>query len=115
MTIRTFVYPALASALLAMVALCATVVASEARPARCFTTDEGSYRCDFRSTGSDGSFEISARGRPTYSLVIDSPDAAFGYVKLGGRNTALPGRYKRDPADRACWINDATSAKICAR
>ena len=104
-----------ASGPLAIVLLCAAVGGAEARPARCFTTDEGNYACDFRSTGSDGSFEISAGGKPTYSLVIDSPDVAFGYVKLGGRNTALPGRYKRDPADRACWVNDSTSAKICAR
>ena len=113
--LRAFWHPATAGAFLTSVVLCAATAGAEARAARCFTSDEGNYACDFHSTASDGSFEISAQGKPTYSLVIDSPDVAFGFVKLGGRNTALPGRYKRDPADRACWVNDATSARICAR
>jgi hypothetical protein len=100
---------------LASVALCAAVAVAQARPARCFTTDEGSFACDFRSTGSDGSFEISARGKPTYSLVIDTAGFAFGYVKLGGRNTALPGRYKRNADLPSCWVNETTAGKICAR
>ena len=103
-----------ASVFLAAVALCAAIAVAQGRPARCFTTDEGSFACDFRSTGPDGSFEISAPGKPTYSLVIDTPGFAFGYVKLGGRNTALPGRYRRSPNDAGCWVNDTTSAKICA-
>ena len=45
-----------------------------AKPARCFTTDDGYYNCDFRGLDRDGSFEISARGYPTYSLWIDGPD-----------------------------------------
>ena len=92
-----------------------TVSAAQARPARCFTTDEGSYPCDFQSTGADGSFEISARGKPTYHLVIDTPGTAFGYVKLGSRNTALPGQYKHDPKEPGCWLNESTSTKICAK
>jgi hypothetical protein len=39
--------------------------AGEARPARCSTSDDGAYPCDFRATGRDGSFVISARGKPT--------------------------------------------------
>jgi hypothetical protein len=97
------------------VALClALSTASEARTARCFTTDEGSFRCDFRPTGRDGSFQISAPGKPTYILTIDEKDAAFGFVSLGGRNTPLPGRYLRSKTERGCWVNDTTSAKICA-
>jgi hypothetical protein len=104
-----------ASVFCAALALCAAIAVAQARPARCFTTDEGSYACDFRSTGPDGSFEISAPGKPTYSLVIDTPELAFGYVKLGGRNTALPGRYKRSTDEPGCWVNETTAAKICAR
>ena len=112
---RVVRYPAVASVFLAAALLCAAIVSADARPARCFTTDDGNYACNFQSTGSDGSFEISARGKPTYSIEIESADVAFGFLKIGGRSTALPGRYKRDPADRACWVNDTTSAKICAR
>jgi hypothetical protein len=104
-----------ASILCIAIALCAAIIVADARSARCFATDEGSYACEFRSTGSDGSFEISARGKPTYSLTIDSPGVAFGFVNLGGRNTALPGRYKRSTSEPGCWVNDTTSAKICAQ
>jgi hypothetical protein len=100
---------------LAVSALCLVMAGgAEARPARCFTTDEGNFRCDFRATDRDGSFEISARGKPTYSLTISEKDVAFGFVNLGGRNTSLPGRYLRSRTDRACWVNDTTSARICA-
>lgn len=104
-----------ASVFCAAVALCTAIAVAQARPARCTTTDEGSYACEFRSTGTDGSFEISARGKPTYSLTVDSPGVAFGFVNLGGRNTALPGRYKRSTSEPGCWVNDTTSAKICAQ
>ena len=92
----------------------AMIGAGDARPARCFTTDEGSFPCDFRVTGSDGSFQISAPGKPTYILTISEKDIAFGFVNLGGRNTPLPGRYLRSKTERGCWVNDTTSAKICA-
>ena len=92
----------------------ALVQVAEAKPARCFATDEGEYSCDFIATDSDGSFEISAPGRPTYSLVMDAPGAAFGFVNLGGRNVSLPGRFRRSEVDRACWVNDDTRARICA-
>ena len=89
--------------------------AAEARAARCFTTDEGSFQCDFRMTDRDGSFQISAPGKPTYTLTMSEKDVAFGFVMLGTRNTALPGRYLRSKTERGCWLNDVTSAKICAQ
>lgn len=96
-------------------ALCLALCApADARPARCFTTDEGTFRCDFRATGRDGSFQISAPGKPTYILTMDEKDAAFGFINLGGRNTPLPGRYLRSKTEPGCWVNDTTSAKICA-
>jgi hypothetical protein len=102
--------------LLAVAALSiATIGTANARPARCFTTDEGSFACDFRSTDRDGSFHISAPGKPTYILTISEKDVAFGFVNLGTRNTPLPGRYLRSKAEPECWVNDTTSAKICAR
>jgi hypothetical protein len=100
---------------LTIAALCAAMTgAADARPARCFTTDEGSFQCDFRTTDRDGSFEITAPGKPTYILTISEKDIAFGFVNLGSRNTPLPGRYLRSKTERGCWVNDTTSAKICA-
>ena len=85
-----------------------------AKPARCFTTDDGHYDCQFRSTDSDGSFEVSAKGKPTFILIMESPGVAFGYADFGtGRNVSLPGQYIRQDTDRACWENTETNTKIC--
>jgi hypothetical protein len=86
---------------------------AEARPARCYTSDEGVYDCDF-AAGPQGGFTISASGKPTVILNIDAPGTAFGFARLGGRNVPLPGRYRRSAADPACWKNDATGARVCA-
>ncbi|MEQ9181716.1 MAG: hypothetical protein RIF44_23805 [Nitratireductor sp.] len=88
--------------------------AAFAKPARCFTTDDGYYECDFRGTDKAGSFVIAANGYPTYSLVIDRPGFAFGFVNFGDRNISLPGEYVRSRDDAACWNNPQTSTKICA-
>jgi hypothetical protein len=87
--------------------------AGEARAERCFTTDEGSFQCDFRTTDRDGSFQISAPGKPTYVITMSEKDVAFGFVTSGIRVLALPGRYLRSNTERGCWLNDVTSAKIC--
>ena len=84
-----------------------------AKPAQCFTTDDGHYACDFRGTDARGSFTIKARGYPTYSLEVDSPGTAFGYVNFGDRNVALPGTFERERADPACWRNSDTDVKVC--
>jgi hypothetical protein len=100
---------------LLVIALCCVWGAAQARPARCFTTDDGSFPCDFRATGSDGSFRISARGKPTYIMEMIEPGVASGFVNLGHRNIFLAGRYLRSRTDPACWENDTTPTKICAR
>jgi hypothetical protein len=87
---------------------------TEAKPARCFTSDDGSFSCEFHATARDGSFEISAPGKPTYILNMIEPGVASGFVNLGTRNIPLPGRYLRSSAEPACWVNDSTGAKICA-
>jgi hypothetical protein len=99
----------------AIVLLCCIAKGTEAKPAKCFTTDDRSYACEFRRTDADGSFEISARGKPTYILNISEPGIAFGYVNLGHRNIPLPGRYLRSTSEPGCWVNDTTQAKICVR
>jgi len=97
-----------------MAALCCVASIAQAKPARCFTTDDGEFGCQFRTTGRDGSFEISAPGKPTFILNIDEPNVASGFANFGSRNISLPGRYLRDRGDPACWVNDATAAKVCA-
>lgn len=88
---------------------------ASAKTARCFTDDDGYYSCAFKATDANGSFEISAPGKPTYILIIDSPGVAEGFADLGtGRNVALPGEYRRDQDDGACWRNTETDTKICA-
>lgn len=84
------------------------------KPARCFTTDDGYYPCDFRPTDRSGSFEIRARGYPTYNLMIDRPGFAFGFVTYDERAMRLPGEYVRSRDDGACWANPETETKICA-
>ncbi|MBP0439221.1 hypothetical protein [Tianweitania sediminis] len=87
---------------------------AEAKPARCFTTDDGTYSCAFETLDAKGSFQISAEGKPTFSLWIDSPGVASGSANFGDRDVALPGLYLRQSDDAACWRNNETETKICA-
>lgn len=98
----------------ALAALCCPGGAAEAKAARCFTSDDGSFSCQFRPMGRDGSFEISAPGKPTYVLTMAEPGVALGFVDFGSRGIALPGRYLRSRSEPGCWVNDSTKAKICA-
>lgn len=104
-----------------IITLCGLAVASlamadaaSAKPARCFTSDDGYYPCDFRGLDGQGSFSISAPMKPTYSLWVERPGFAAGFVDFGGRNISLPGMYVRQRDDTACWANPETSTKICA-
>ncbi len=103
-----------------IVSLCVAAVAglftpAQARPARCFATDEGNYPCDFRSLGGSGSFRTSARGHATIRMDVSGPGAAWGYVNFGRGEESIPGEYARDPSDGACWDNpDARKTRICA-
>ena len=87
--------------------------AALAKPAECFSTDDGYFDCDFIITDSDGSFEAHGAA-VTHSLVMDSPGRAFGYVNFGDRNISLPGVFVRETSDRACWRNVDTGARLCA-
>ncbi len=107
--------PCLLTALAFLLALGFSTASAHAKPARCTTTDEGSYPCQFQATDRDGSFRISAPGKPAYILDMIEPGVAYGFVNLGNRNVSLPGRYLRSTSDPACWVNDTTSVHICAR
>jgi hypothetical protein len=109
MTERTILF-----AMASCAALLLHAATTQAKPARCFTTDDGHYPCDFRGFGGDGSFVISAPGKPTFSLTMERRGVAYGTINIYGKATALPGRYFRSKADPACWVNDATNTKICA-
>lgn len=87
-----------------------------AKDAVCYTTDDGKYDCTFVSLDKSGSFEISAPGKPTFSVWIDQPGVATAgaVFERGGRSVPLPGTYHRNQADGACWDNDDTGTQICA-
>lgn len=101
------------AACFAVAAVCTAADASVTRNARCFTTDTGAYDCAF-IPGPQGSFTITAPGKPTIMLNMDEPGVASGFAEIGGRNVALPGRYHRNAAEPACWENDATRTRVCA-
>ncbi len=68
----------------AIVTLSFMAGAAQARPARCYSSQEGHYRCDFRAAGRDGSFVISARGKPTFMVnIADRPGVAFVHADFG--------------------------------
>lgn len=104
---------ALGAALLAA-ATAAAVLPAEAKKARCFTTDDGYYPCNFTGTDKNGSFRITAPGYPAYALEIDQPGFAWGFVQFGNRSISLPGQFVRSSDDAACWSNPETNTKICA-
>jgi hypothetical protein len=98
-----------------LAAVCFLANLAQARPARCFTSDDGAFDCQFRATARDGSFEISAPGKPTYVLNMIEPGVAQGFANFGPRNVPLPGRYLRSRSEPGCWVNDSTETKVCAR
>lgn len=93
--------------------LCLASLAAEARPARCTTSEEGSYACDFEPVGRDGSFRIAAPGKPTYAIDVVEPGIAAASVSFGARSIPLPGRYVRQQS--GCWINFDNRSRICAQ
>lgn len=102
------------TACLALLAI-ALAHGAQARPARCFTTDDGAYACDFKPTDTRGSFEITAPGKPAFALDILSPGVATAVMRLGTHPTPLPGEYRRNPGPEGCWTSTATKTRICAR
>ena len=90
-----------------------SVESADAKPARCFSTDDGYFDCDFQATDRDGSFTIEGPA-VSYSLIIERPGFASAFVNLGQRNISLPGLYVRQRTDPACWANPETETKICA-
>lgn len=88
--------------------------AADAKPAQCFSTDDGYYSCNFRGTDGSGSFVTWARGYPTYTIEVYRSGRAYGYGDFGNGNVSLPGEYVRSRQDGACWDNTVTGTQICA-
>lgn len=105
--------PFLATSLAAL-AVVLVIAPATAKSARCFTSDDGHYPCTFSMTDSDGSFEITAPGKPSFRIAITGQGTAAGFIGIDGHFTALPGSYVRSKADRACWENAGTETRICA-
>lgn len=84
-----------------------------ARPATCFTDDDGRYPCDFEQFGGDGSFVVRAPGKPTFTVSMERRGVASGFADYGSGNIFLPGPFYRSNRDRACWVSDATGFSIC--
>jgi hypothetical protein len=87
---------------------------AEAKPARCYNSDDGFYACSFDGFGGDGSFTVAAPTKPTYTISIVGRGVADGFADYGGRNIPLPGTFRRSVDDRACWVSDATEFTLCA-
>ena len=96
-----------------LAAIVGAVTPAAAKDARCYTSDEGSYRCDFEQFGGDGSFIVSAPLTPSYTISIVRRGMADGFADFGNGNVALPGPFFRSNEDRACWIAEPTGFTIC--
>jgi hypothetical protein len=68
----------------------------------------------FKSTDKIGSFQISARGKPGYVLIVEEPGFASGYLRIDGRTIPLNGSFVRQRDDSACWSNPELNVKFCA-
>jgi hypothetical protein len=86
---------------------------AEARPARCFTTDDGHYPCDFRPLDRKGSFSVSAPMKPGFTLWVERAGRGSVSANFGQREVGLPGIWLRRADDPACWQSDATGAVLC--
>ncbi|MCF3934206.1 hypothetical protein L1787_12390 [Acuticoccus sp. M5D2P5] len=103
--------------LIAAATVCASAALSlasaDAKQARCLTTDNGSYPCTFEQFGGDGSFDVSAPMKPTYTIMMFDQGVADGFADYGDRKVPLPGPFYRSNRDRACWVSDSTDFAIC--
>jgi hypothetical protein len=100
---------------LAAAALFAALIPSSAfaKSARCFTTDDGYFSCRFKATDRRGSFDISSRSTPAYSLIVERRGFASVFVKFGNRSIPINGMFVRQRDDPACWNNPEMNVKLC--
>lgn len=87
-----------------------------AKSARCFTTDDGYFPCQFTATDKAGSFDIRSNRDPSlgYTILVDEPGFATGFVIIDGRSIPVGGMFVRQRDDGACWNNPELNVKVCA-
>ncbi|MGL4489411.1 MAG: hypothetical protein ACRCU5_08210 [Rhizobiaceae bacterium] len=87
-----------------------------AKSARCFTTDDGYFPCNFTATDGNGSFDIQSLkdSGMGYSIIVEEPGFASGYVRINGRGIPVNGMFVRQRDDGACWNNPEMNVKVCA-
>jgi hypothetical protein len=100
--------------LVAALAMAALTGPASAKRARCFTTDDGYFSCQFKATDKAGSFEIKGSATPTYSIIVERPGFANGYINFGNRGIPVSGMFVRQSDDPACWNNPEMNVKLCA-
>ncbi len=94
----------------------ASPVPAFAKSARCFTTDDGYFPCQFTATDKAGSFDIRSDRDPNlgYSILVEEPGFASGFVIIDGRSISVGGMFVRQRDDGACWNNPELNVKVCA-
>jgi hypothetical protein len=87
-----------------------------AKSARCFTTDDGYFPCQFKATDRVGSFEVRSNYDEGlgYAIIVEEPGFASGFAIIGGRSIAVGGMFVRQRDDGACWNNPELNVKVCA-
>lgn len=87
------------------------------RSARCEFNEEPQEACSFTAVFGDGSFDVKTPDR-NVRLVVEGEEAAAFEVFGADRRVPLPGNFRRDAKDRACWVADDRELplfRVCAR
>lgn len=98
----------------AFLLLAANSFSVQARPATCFASGMGKYDCEVNLVEFNGSFSMSAPGKPTFMLIFDAPGYAFGFISENDKMRALPGPFEQEAAEPACWQNLQDDSRLCA-
>lgn len=97
----------------AFAGLFTAIAPAEAKSARCYSSRDGYYHCNFQALDGKGSFTTWARGYPTYTFVVRD-GFAKGVRTWRGRDSMMRGLYVRSRDDGACWQNPENRTKFCA-
>ncbi len=89
--------------------------AAHAQLAKCFSSDDGGYyQCEYQAIGTNGSFVISAAGKPTYTFNILKPGVAKVTMKIGTKpEEDFPGQFVPFEGQPGCWFNRETKTDLC--
>lgn len=85
---------------LTMLAACAPTGGGRSGSADCFTTDDGPYDCQVKTTDAAGSFVITAPGKPTYTMNISARELPMALSSLRAEIHRCRGNSARSAAMR---------------